>query len=521
MNAYSTAIEWWLERYQPEPDLLSVTIQFWLDRYFKTLPQDDLLREDQMHDYQEYLADTIDKLAGQSEIPGYLLAVPMSMGKTVSVLTAIARILKRFPLARFLIVAPLEVVKNTWPDEIEKWEHLRHLQHTVVIGDETQRIEALKRDVEITLINRENLQWLWGYVGERHGWRWNFLIYDESSRLKGFTQRTPGKKYKDGKKIKTRRNLTEFGVLVHARPKFEAVVELTGTPAGNGVIDLGGQMRIIDEGERLGVTKTQFHERYFDVNAYSRQIKPKKGAKEKIMAQVKDLMLGLRAEDYIHLPPINVIPKFVTLSHKSRKEYDQFRRDAVSVEYDVEAVNKGVLVNKLLQFANGGLYRKDPDDPKAARETLIVHDQKLLALESIMEEAAGNNVLVGYSFKFDAMRIKKKFPKAVFYDEDPNFIKRWNRGEIQMGVAHPASIGHGTNLQKGGHIQVWYGLCWSRELWDQFNRRLARQGQNAERVFVYPILAKNTYDEIQYAALMAKGEEQDWVMDQVRVNLRA
>lgn len=480
-----------------------------------------VLTEADLHDYQEYIADKIEGLVGQTEIPGYLLAVPMAMGKTGSVLTAIARILKRYPHYRFLIVAPLEVAKNTWPDEIEKWEHTRHLTHTLVVGDAEQREKALAVDAQLTIINRENLQWFWQSIGERAGWKWQFLIYDESSRLKGFTVRTPAFKYKEGKKIRQKRNLTEFGVLDQARAKIKHVIELTGTPAPNGLIDLGGQIKIVDRGKRLGENKTQFQRRYFDENKFSHKITPHKDAMDRIMGSIDDIMLGLRAEDYIHLPPLNIQPVYVHFDKKLMADYKQFERDSVSEEYDVEAVTNGVLVNKLLQFGNGGLYRKDPDDPKAARETIVVHDYKLKKLESIIEEAAGENILCAYNFQFDKMRLKKRFPKAVFFDEEPDFIRLWNRGKIALGCSHPASIGHGLNLQDGGHMQAWLGVCWSRELWDQFNRRLARQGQSSDKVWIWPILAKGTYDEKQYADLMTKGMTQDEIAERVRINIRA
>lgn len=486
------------------------------------IPVSKLLHETDLHDYQEYLADTIANLIEQNEIPGYLLAVPMAMGKTVSVLTAIKRILRRRPNFRFLIIAPLEVAKNTWPDEVLKWSHLNDLTTTLVVGDAEQRERALRKDAQITIINRENLQWFWQTIGEREGWRWDFLIYDESSRLKGFTMRTPAFKYKDGAKIRVKkRNLTEFGVLAHARARIKYVVELSGTAAPNGLIDLGGQAYIIDRGKRLGENKTQFQRRYFDENKFSHKITPHKDAMERIMSKMSDIMIGLRAEDYIKLPPLMIEPRYVKFPKQLMADYKQFERDSVSEKYDVEAVTNGVLVNKLLQFANGGLYRKDPDAPQAARETIAVHDLKLKALESIVEEAAGENILCAYSFKFDKERIRKKFPKAVFFEDEPDFVRLWNRGKIQLGCSHPASIGHGLNLQDGGHIQAWFGVNWSRELWDQFNRRLARQGQSMDKVWIYPILAKGTYDEKQYADLMEKGVTQDDILSRVMINIRA
>jgi SNF2 family DNA or RNA helicase len=235
---------------------------------------------------------------------------------------------------------------------------------------------------------------------------------------------------------------------------------------------------------------------------------------------MKDCMISLRSQDYIDLPPQVFNPRFVTLSPKHMKQYRDFEKTLVAESYDVEAVSRGVLTNKLLQFANGSLYKTDEDVYPPVRETIPVHDAKIKALESIVEESASQNMLVAYSFKFDKERIRKRFPKAVFFDEEPNFVKKWNAGKIQMGVSHPASMAHGLNLQYGGFIQVWYGLTWSLELWDQFNRRLARPGQPHPSVFIHVIMAKGTMDEVQYETLRTKGVTQDEIMDAVRVRLK-
>lgn len=462
--------------------------------------------ESALRSYQRYLADMIvekDALLGAAE---------MSLGKTGATLTGVRRLLRADKRHRAIIVAPLEVAKNTWPDEIAAWAHLQDLTFTVVCGDEAQRSAALQIDADLTIINRENLQWLWRKIGGIIGWRWSILVYDESSRLKGFTRRTKGTKTK-------KPALTEFGVLAAARSRIKRVVELSGTPSPNGLIDLGGQAFILDQGQRLGVTKTKFKKRWFDENPFSYEITPKPHAEAEIMGLMKDVMIGLRSEDYIDLPPRHFNVVKVKLPPKIMKEYRAFERTMVAERYDVEALSRGVLTNKLLQFANGGLYRQDPDDPDAARETIPIHDVKLRALENIIEEAAGQPVLIAYSFQFDMERIRKRFPKAVFFKDDPNFVKRWNKGEIKIGVAHPASIGHGLNLQFGGYIQVWFGLTWSLELWDQFNRRLARPGQPHPTVFIHVILAEGTEDFVQYTNLQTKGITQDKITDRVRVRL--
>lgn len=469
-----------------------------------------------MRSYQRYLSDCI------VTMPYLLGAAEMSLGKTGATLDGVRRLLRSDPKLRCLIVGPLEVAKTTWPDEIAEWEHLQDLTYTVVVGDAKEREAALKVDADLTIINRENLAWLWQQIGGETGWRWQILVYDESSRLKGFTFRTPNSKKdpKTGQKVSKKPTLTEFGVLALARKKMKHVVELSGTPGPNGVFDLGGQIFLLDQGQRLGRNKTTFTANFFDTNPFTHEIKPKAGAKEEIMSRVKDIMIGLRSQDYIDLPPQVFNPIWVNLSTQHMKQYKDFERTLVSEAYDVEAVSRGVLTNKLLQFANGGLYRVDEDVYPPVRETLFIHDAKLRALERVIEEAAGNNVLVAYSFKFDKVQIKKRFPKAVFFDEEPNFVKKWNEGKIAIGVAHPASIGHGLNLQHGGHIQCWFGCTWSLEYWDQFNRRLARPGQKNHSVFIHVILARGTMDEQQYAVLQTKGASQDDIMNAVRVRLK-
>lgn len=456
-----------------------------------------------------YLADKI------VEMDALLGAAEMSLGKTGATLTGVRRLLRFDRRHRCLIVGPLEVAKNTWPDEIAEWEHLQDLTYTVVCGTEAQRSTALAVDADLTIINRENLQWLWKKIGGPIGWRWSILVYDESSRLKGFTKRTKGTK-------NLKPQLTEFGVLTQARRRIKRVIELTGTPSPNGVIDLGGQARILlGDASPLGENKTQFQKRWFDKNEFTHAVTPKSYAEEEIMGLMKPVMIGLRSQDYIDLPPQHFNPIYVNLTPKLKQEYRAFEETMVAELYDVEAVSKGVLTNKLLQFANGGLYRtiEGTDPPK--RETIPVHDLKLKKLESVIEEAAGQSVLIAYSFQFDKERIKKRFPKAVLFEDDPRFVKNWNAGKIGIGLAHPASIGHGLNLQYGGHIQVWYGLTWSLELWDQFNRRLARPGQKAPTVFIHVIMARGTEDERQYENLQTKGITQDAITERVRVRLAA
>lgn len=467
-------------------------------------PNDRRLTESMLRGYQVYLSEQI------VEKPFILAAAEMGTGKTVATLTGIRRLMRADPRLRTIIVAPLEVAKSTWPDEIAEWDHLRDLEYSVCVGTPAQRLAALKENKEILIINRENIPWLWKTVGGTIGWKWSILVYDESSRLKGFKRRTKGSE-------KKKPQLSEFGCLSAARKRLTNVIELTGTPAPNGVYDLGGQIYLLDQGERLGPNMSQFESRYFQKKEYSYSIKPLAGAEATIMGKCKDLMIGLRSEDYIDLPPLHFNPVFVDFTPKLMREYRKFEEDLYTEEYDVEAVTKGVLTNKLLQFSNGGLYRLDETVEPPKKEVIHIHDLKIKKLKSIIAEAAGQNVLVAYSYKFDKAQIKKAFPEAIFYDEEPNFVKLWNEKKIKIGVAHPASIGHGLNLQYGGYIQVWYGLTWSLELWDQFNRRLARPGQPNHTVFIHVIMTRDTEDERQYKTLQTKGITQNRITEVVRL----
>lgn len=461
--------------------------------------------EGAMRSYQRYLADKI------TEMPALLAAADMGLGKTGATLTGVRRVLRRHPTWRAIIVAPLEVARETWPTEVHEWAHLQDMTYTVVTGTPEQRRAALAVDADLTIINRENLQWLLKEICGKDGWRWQVLVYDESSRLKGFTKRTKGSE-------KTKPQLSEFGVLCNVRSRIKKVIELSGTPSPNGIYDLGGQARILfGPSSPLGENKNQFEQRFFDKNQYSYEIKPKPGAEETIMGHMQPVMIGLRSEDYIDLPPRKFNPLYVKLSPKLRDQYREFEKTLYAEEYDVEAVNKGVLTNKLLQMASGGLYRTDDTKDPPVREVITIHDLKIKKLQSIMAEAAGQNVLVAYRYKFEKAHIRKAFPDAVFFDEEPQFVKKWNAGKIRMGVAHPASIGHGLNLQHGGHIQVWMGPTWSLEIWDQFNRRLARPGQKAHTVFIHVIMTRDTEDERQYETLQTKGITQDRITERVRV----
>jgi SNF2 family DNA or RNA helicase len=440
-----------------------------------------------------------------------ILAAEMATGKTAATLTAVRRLLNEFVVRRVLIVAPKLVAEQVWPEEIASWKHLKALRYSVVTGTPKQRMAALARKSEIDIINRENLAWLWRTLGPKK-WPYDMIVYDESSRLKAGKKRTKGGE-------KTGPRLSEFGTLAHARHKANYVVLLTGTPSPKGLIDLWGQAYICDLGKRLGATRQQFLDRWFDSDYMGWKYTPKKFAKRQIMELLSDIMIGMRTADYVDLPPIVYNVRKVRLSAKIMKAYRQFERELVSEAYDLEAVSRGVLANKLIQFANGSVYRLDEDYDPPKKRVVKIHDAKLDALESIIEEANGRPILLAYGYKHDRNAIKKRFPFAVDVKDDPNWKKKWDSGEIRLLIAHPASIGHGLNLQYGGNIAVWYGLTWDLELYQQFNKRLHRPGQKAKTVFIHHIIAEGTADEDAMQAMQAKAATQDDITEVIRVRL--
>lgn len=452
--------------------------------------------------YQTYLADLIE------EKECLLLAVEMGLGKTAATLTAIRRLLDFGEVTRVLIIAPLRVANDTWPDEIEAWSHARLLTYEVLTGSDEQRRQRAARPADIHIVNRENVPWLVEHLGE--AWPYDMVVWDESSGLKSWKKRTPNK------------SLTRFGAMAKARKHVKRFVELTGTPSPNGIIDLGGQIYMLDGGQRLGTSRSAYEKRWFEADYMGWNLKPRPNAEKEIMGLISDVMVGLRAEDYIAMPEVIMNTVHVDLPPKVMKEYRQFERTLVADAYDVEAVSRGVLTNKLLQFANGSLYQEGEVDPVTLRRKrgpdVPVHEEKLKALDSIIEEAAGENILLAYSFRFDLARIRKRYPSAVVFDEEPDAVKLWNAGKIRLLLAHPASVGHGLNLQHGGHIAVWYGMTWSLELYQQFNKRLPRPGQ-LHPVVIHHIIARDTMDETALTVMSNKEATQDAVTNSVRVRL--
>ncbi len=437
-----------------------------------------------------------------------LIVSGMGSGKTAATLTALRDLLDSTLSQQVLVIAPLRVATDVWPQEIQAWAHTRLIGCAVACGTEAQRIAAVAKQAEITIINRENLVWLAKHLGSVENWPYDTVVIDESSMFKKGSKRTTRSRTKaaDGTvKVNKGGNLTRFGVLTTARRKIRRIYELTGTPAPNGVEDLWGQMYLLDQGAALGRTKSAFLDRWFDVNPYTHQTNPKPGAEQEIMAAIRHLMVSLPSDKLVEDPVFIRVP--VTLPPKVMLEYNEFEKSLVSETYDVEAVSKGVLANKLLQFANGSMYREDGS-------VAFVHDEKMKALDALVEEAQGENLLVFYGFKFDLQALRKRYPQAVVLNESSDAVEQWNAGKIKMLLAHPASCAHGLNLQFGGHICIWYGLTWSLELFLQANARLPRPGQK-NLVAIYKILANGTYDEDAEAVLERKDATQTSVINSV------
>lgn len=435
-----------------------------------------LTRED-LHTYQRRAAEFIETNERCA------LWVDMGLGKTVSTLTAVAELIESFEVRRVLVIAPKRVALHTWPAEFAKWDHLQGLTYAVADGTPTQRAETLRSEADVHIVGRDNVPWL---VSEfRRGWRWDMVVIDESSSFKNHSTK-------------------RFKSLRKALPKIDRMVELTGTPSSNGLLDLWPQVFLLDQGERLGRTFSGFRDRYFSSDYMGYNWSPRPGAEECIYDALDDIVLTLSAEDYLDMPARidESIP--VELPKKAREQYAELERDfllELDELGDVVAVNAAVLTGKLSQCANGATYYDDADGD---RQTHTIHTAKIEALREIAE--SGEPVLVAYNFRSDLEALKHAFPHAHTVDE-VGVLDAWNRGEVPMLLAHPASAGHGLNLQHGGRVLVWYGLTWSLELYQQFNARLHRQGQTRP-VIVYHIVAADTVDERVLESLGEKNRTQ-------------
>lgn len=442
------------------------------------------------HEYQEYAIKFI------LNHPIAAILLEMGLGKSVITLTAIFDLtLDSFLIRKVLVIAPLRVARDTWPAEIEKWDHLNGLTYSVAIGSEAQRKAALLQRAQVYLINRENVDWLINDSGIPFDY--DMVVIDELSSFKSHTSK-------------------RFRALRKVRPNVKRIVGLTGTPSSNGLMDLWAEIGILDMGQRLGRYISHFRNAYFVPDKRNQQIiftyKPKPGAEEAIYRLISDITISMKNTDYLQLPDlvINEIPVF--LSEDERQQYEIMKSEMVlSLKgKEIDAVNAAALSNKLLQMANGAVYDGNGG-------VVRIHDRKLDALEDVIEAANGKPVLIAYWYKHDLERIMERFPASRL--DNAESIKRWNDGEIPVAVIHPASSGHGLNLQTGGSCLVWFGLTWSLELYQQTNARLWRQGQK-DTVIIHHIVAKETIDEQVMKALKRKDKTQTALIDAVRANLK-
>jgi SNF2 family DNA or RNA helicase len=442
------------------------------------------------HKYQTYATNFI------LEHPIAAVFLEMGLGKSVITLTAIFDLcLDSFEIGKVLVIAPLRVARDTWPAEINKWEHLKGLNYSMAIGTEQERLAALKKPASIYLINRENVDWLVNKSGVP--FIFDMVVIDELSSFKSYSAK-------------------RFKSLLKVRPLAKRIVGLTGTPSSNSLMDLWAEFRILDMGVRLGRYITHYRSSLFTPDKRNQQMvfsyKPLPGAENAIYRLISDITISMKSVDFLKMPEcvINEVP--VYLSEKEQSVYEGFREEMVLelAGEEIDAMNAAVLSGKLLQMANGAIY----DEEKKAH---FIHDRKLDALEDLIEGANGKPVLIAYWYNHDLVRIKAKFKvREIKTSKD---IEDWNNGDIPVAVIHPASAGHGLNLQSGGSTLIWFGLTWSLELYQQTNARLWRQGQN-ETVVIHHIIAKSTIDEDVMRALKRKEKTQSDLINAVKVNLR-
>ena len=439
------------------------------------------------YDYQTFATNFV------LEHPACGLILDMGLGKSVITLTALwSLLLDSFDVGKVLVVAPKRVAENTWPTELKKWEHLDGLTWSLVLGSEKERRAALQRRAKIYIINRENVTWL----VDNYRWDFDTLVIDELSSFKS---------------SKAQR----FRALKRVRPRINRVIGLTGTPQPNGLLDLWPQMYLLDMGQRLGRFVGGYRERFFLPDKRNREViysyKPKEGAEEKIYELISDICISMKAADYLDMPELVASRVEVQMNAKEQKLYEGFERDMVLhlKDGDLDAVNAAALSGKLVQMANGAVYGEN-------RKVHHIHDRKLDALEDIIEAANGKPLLVAYWYKHDLERIRQRFEVRTI--DTPKDIADWNEGKIPVALIHPASAGHGLNLQDGGSTIVWFGLTWSLELYQQLNARLWRQGQK-HTVVIQHIVAAGTHDEDIMNALEKKDMSQTALIAAVKARI--
>lgn len=400
-----------------------------------------------------------------------------------------------FEVSKVLVVAPLRVARDTWPAEIEKWEHLKYMTYSVVVGTEEERRQALLKKALVYIINRENVDWLVSKSGVP--FRFDMVVIDELSSFKSHTSK-------------------RFKSLLKVRPQVKRIVGLTGTPSGNSLMDLWAEFRLLDMGKRLGRYISHYREAFFEPDKRNQMMvfsyKPRPGAAREIYQRIGDMTISMKSLDFLPMPKLIMNEVRVKLSQEEKKVYDNLRKKmALSIEgTEIDAANAAALSGKLLQMANGAVY----DDE---RNPIRIHDRKLDALEDLVEAANGKPVLIAYWFKHDLARMKERL--SIREIRSSSDIIDWNAGRIPVAAIHPASAGHGLNLQAGGSVLIWFGLTWSLELYQQTNARLWRQGQK-HTVIIEHIVTEGTIDEQVMRALQSKNKTQEALIAAVKANLK-
>ena len=447
------------------------------------------------HEYQRYCISRI------LDTPMLGLFLDMGLGKTVITLTAINELLyNRFAVGKVLIIAPKKVAEATWSTEAAKWEHLKHLRFSLILGSEQQRIRAVCASADVYVINRENVVWLVDYL--RNNWWFDMVVIDESSSFKNHRAK-------------------RFKSLTWIQPHVSRLVELTGTPAPNSLADLWAQLYLLDEGARLGRNITAFRDSFFHANTHGGHFttyEETEGAAQEIQQRISDICISMKSEDYLQLPELvyDLVP--VQLDAKAKKAYDEMEREML-LQIDEEVIDAGsaaALSNKLLQLCNGAVYTGDAD------KWVQLHDCKLEAFMELIERLNGQPALVFYNFKHDRERLLSVLAKAkkrVRILQKPEDADAWNRRELDVLLAHPASCAYGLNLQQGGNHVIWFGLNWSLELFLQANKRLHRQGQTST-VFVHELAVQDSRDTDVIAALQDKDATQDALIESLKVRIK-
>lgn len=446
-----------------------------------------MLSRSNLHDYQNKAVEFIKARKRCA------LFLGLGLGKSPISLTAASDLLEEFEVSRVLVIAPLRVANSVWAQEAKKWQHTEHLSVAVATGTEKNRIAALLKNADITTINRENVPWLVNYYKKK--WPFDMVIVDESQSFKNPSSQ-------------------RFKALKRVLPLTDYMVLLTGTPSPNGLLDVWSQIYLIDHGVSLGRTMTAYKNRYFESDFMGYNYTIRKGQDEVIQNLIQPYTLSMEAEDYLQMPDRIDMTERVTLPPKILKQYKEFEKTLLT-ELDngeeLEALSAATLANKLLQWASGSTYYGEEG------QWVSLHSEKLDALADIVERDPTENLLVAYNYKTDLIRIKERFPDAVVLDKDPETIVRWNRGEIKMLLAHPASASAGLNLQAGGSVMVWFSLTWSLEFYQQFNGRLHRQGQT-KPVRIIHIVAEDTIDEKVLSVLSDKDAVQARLLESLKPN---